>query len=157
MILGFTGTQRGQTARQRATVRYLFGELNLRVLHHGDCIGSDAQADQDARRVGAMIVLHPPEDPSKRAFCDYSLPHEARDPKPYLVRNADIAREGRDGLIAAPKEYSEVLRSGTWSTIRRARKLGRRIWIVWPDGTFREENPQQNTVADCIPKNWTGA
>ena len=141
MTLGFTGTQRGQTQRQRATVRGLFTELKVTELHHGDCIGSDAQADLDAKRVGANIVIHPPSDDKKRAFCDYSLPVVSREPKSYLERNRDIVDEGIDGLIATPKEASEVRRSGTWATVRYARSVGRRIWIVFPDGTFREEMP----------------
>jgi hypothetical protein len=139
VILGFTGTKRGQTQRQRAAVRYLFAELGVTELHHGDCIGSDAQADCDIyARTTARVVIHPPEDDKLRALC-HGKRTTILPARSYLERNMDIAKDGVDGLIATPKEFEEVQRSGTWSTIRRARKLGRHIWIVFPDGTFREE------------------
>jgi len=140
VILGFTGTSRGMTQRQRATVRYLFNELQLTVLHHGDCVGADAEADFVAHELSAKVIVHPPSDPKLRAYCEpRDLAPDAPRPKPYLARNKDIALRAVDGLVAAPKEMSEVLRSGTWSTVRYARKLGRRVWLVFPDGTFKEE------------------
>lgn len=42
---------------------------------------------------------------------------------PYLQRN-DALVEHADLLIAFPRTADEVLRSGTWSTVRRARKRG---------------------------------
>jgi len=38
-------------------------------------------------------------------------------------------------LWAIPGEFKEVLRSGTWSTIRYARKKGKKVLIIWPDGS----------------------
>ena len=67
------------------------------------------------------------------------------DPKPYLKRNHDIVAAGVDGLIAAPKDFvqpASLRGQGTWTTIGYARKAGRRIWIVWPDGTFKTEDPR---------------
>jgi hypothetical protein len=37
-------------------------------------------------------------------------------------------------LIATPKEVKEQLRSGTWATVRRARKVGIPIILITPDG-----------------------
>lgn len=140
MILGFTGTQKGMTQRQRATVRYLFSELNMEVLHHGDCVGADAQAHREAEAYEIDIVVHPPTDGVKRAFCQPRVNVTVLDPRPYLARNRDIIAAGTDGLIAAPRGHVEQPRgSGTWATVRYARKARRRIWIVFPDGTFKEE------------------
>jgi hypothetical protein len=55
--------------------------------------------------------------------------------KPYLVRNHEIVDDSQV-LIAAPKEFTEQLRSGTWATIRYARKIGRTVRIVFPDGSI---------------------
>jgi hypothetical protein len=52
---------------------------------------------------------------------------------PPLERNKHIVHNC-GWLIAAPKEDSETLRSGTWATIRYARKLRRPITIVFPNG-----------------------
>jgi hypothetical protein len=37
-------------------------------------------------------------------------------------------------LLAAPRTKTEEQRSGTWATIRYARKLGRQVCLLWPDG-----------------------
>lgn len=134
--LGFTGTQRGMAPRQLKAVRQML--YNVDVLHLGDCVGADAQAHEEALRFEIKLVGHPPDDPRKRANLEYD---ETWEPKPYLARNADIVDSGVDGIIAAPRGWTEEVRSGTWTTIRLARKEGRHIWIVRPDGTVREEAP----------------
>jgi predicted Rossmann fold nucleotide-binding protein DprA/Smf involved in DNA uptake len=48
-----------------------------------------------------------------------------------LERNKDIVSES-DFLIAAPDSKKERLRSGTWATVRHARKLGKRVMILEP-------------------------
>lgn len=135
MTLGFTGTQHGMTSRQLKAVRRLLYKCD--VLHLGDCIGADAQAHEEALHAGARTVGHPPTDSGKRAFLEYDEEHE---PKPFLKRDDDIVAEGVDGLIAAPHGFVEERRSGTWATVRRARKAKRCIWIVLPDGNVRKEN-----------------
>ncbi|MCR4301818.1 MAG: hypothetical protein NUV51_09425 [Sulfuricaulis sp.] len=105
-------------------------------LHLGDCVGADAEAHAEAVSLGIKIVGHPPSDTKARAFLSYA---EERKPRAYLLRNQDIAMEGVDGLIAAPKGWVEELRSGTWATVRYARKVRRRIWIVRPDGEVMVE------------------
>jgi hypothetical protein len=136
MRIGFTGTQRGMTVAQRFEfVDLLRGKAGW--LHHGDCVGADAGAHSLACDLGFLIALHPPESPSKRAWCrPAAVTHP---PKPYLDRNKDIVR-GTECLIAAPGEDQEQLRSGTWSTVRFARKLKRPIAIIYPDGHCAYEN-----------------
>lgn len=101
MTIGFTGTSSGMTPQQLATVRRLFSELRLTHLHHGDCVGADAQAHHLAREFSAYITVHPPSNDKLRAFC---LGGEGRKPVGYLTRNRHIVTEGIDGLIATPKE-----------------------------------------------------
>jgi hypothetical protein len=132
MRIGFTGTRLGMTVAQRMR----FADLLAGVageLHHGDCVGADTGAHSIACDLGLRIVIHPPDDPKLRAWCrpaDRTLA-----PKPYLQRNRDIVLD-TECLIAAPGEAVEQLRSGTWSTVRYARKLGRPIWIINPDGSL---------------------
>jgi hypothetical protein len=84
-----------------------------------------------------LTALHIPDNDSKRAFCrGAAITH---DPLPYLHRNRKIVDDCVLGLLATPSGR-EVLRSGTWSTIRYARGLGRRITIFWPDGSVTKEN-----------------
>lgn len=135
MIFGFTGTTKGMTPEQLASVQHLFARLH--VLHHGDAIGADSQAHSLAVDLYAYIVGHPGPDPARRAFraCDVTLL-----PKPFLKRNLDIVNAARDGVVAAPDGKIERFRgSGTWATIRYARRARRPLWIVWPDGTISQE------------------
>lgn len=136
MTLGFTGTKHGMTDVQLRRVLTLFHELPLTELHHGDCVGADAEAHTLARTQGALIILHPPTDVTRRAFCRDA--YEIREPSTYLTRNRHIVQEGIDGLIAAPREMStpaSLRGHGTWTTIGYARQAERKIWIVLPDGT----------------------
>lgn len=125
MIVGFTGTRRGMNPWQRYLLENALVSLEVTELHHGDCVGSDAQANVVVQYLGLRTVIHPPTDPKARAFCTYD---EAREPCPYLERNHQIVDE-TDILIAAP-EGPEVVRSGTWATIRYARKLNRHVVIL---------------------------
>jgi hypothetical protein len=131
-VIGFTGTQAGMKPAQRKTVRKLLWDV--RKLHLGDCVGADAETFEEAVALGIMTIGHPPSLGNRRAFCIFD---EERPMKPYLERNRELVDEAVDGLIAAPKEWVEVERSGTWATVRYARKLKRKIWIVLPDGTIR--------------------
>lgn len=140
--VGFTGTQAGMTSAQQVRLMQLLRGRQIEF-HHGDCIGSDAEAHEIARVCGARIIIHPPLNQAKRALC---LGGDVLAPKAYLTRNRDIVRAtGR--LIAAPKESCEELRSGTWMTVRFARTLGRPIWILWPDGACRVENAPEEIAA----------
>ncbi|HKZ40932.1 MAG TPA: hypothetical protein VJ044_08205 [Candidatus Hodarchaeales archaeon] len=127
--VGFTGTSKGMTDAQKFTVAWLLSK-SPKELHHGDCIGADKDAHELARTNLVRIVGHPPIKSSNRACCEFD---EKREPKPYLDRNHDIVDE-TEVLIACTDSTVEAIRSGTWSTIRYARRLGRIILIVYPDG-----------------------
>jgi hypothetical protein len=132
--IGFTGTQRGLTVRQHLSlVEVLLGLREQQEwMHNGDSIGADAEAARLWRNFDGKIWLHPPIETSKRAYIKADI--EQR-PYTYLTRNHHIV-ECAEGLIGCPKEPFEVLRSGTWATIRYARTLQRRLIIIYPDGTF---------------------
>jgi hypothetical protein len=144
--LGFTGTQRGMTFHQTLVIsNYLLGQELVQVwAHHGDCLGADHDFHRLIRqlrhpiapsRYVGRIHLHPPDVDTKRAFCDYD---RIEIPEPYLKRNHDIV-DACWLLIATPGESEEVLRSGTWATIRYAKKTGRLRWVINPDGTTNTE------------------
>ena len=132
MIIGFTGTRNGLTDLQRKSLGRLFREYyreNIQF-HHGDCVGADYEAGVAALATNYYVVIHPPILNKHRAF---SKKNEERTPASYMDRNLDIVRECHI-LIACPKENNEQLRSGTWSTIRKGIRLGKRVLIVFPDG-----------------------
>lgn len=128
--IGFTGTQAGMTREQLERVAELVVTIEGSEFHHGDCIGSDAEAAGLAKSAGYKIMGHPPENNAKRAF--FNSDEEAT-PLPYLVRNHVIVDE-TEILIAVPKSEIEKRRSGTWATVRYARDKSRKIIIVKPDG-----------------------
>lgn len=132
-VLGFTGTREGMTTAQYRQFGVLIATSPPEMFRHGDCVGSDAQAHGLVRTTRAVIHVHPPTSPAKRAFCDGDVIWL---PRPYIDRNHDIA-ERCDHLIATPKGPEE-LRSGTWATIRYARRIGRPVTIIWPDGSMEE-------------------
>lgn len=130
MQVGFTGTQRGMTEAQWST---LWGLLVVRApgdFHEGDCIGADEQAAKGARLAGFRIIGHPPINSSKRAFFPTD---EEWPPAEYLARNKTIVNRSQE-MIATPGDFEEQLRSGTWSTIRYARRVGCPCHVILPDG-----------------------
>lgn len=130
---GFTGTRSGMTEAQADVVRDILCARGVFVGHHGDCVGADAQFDEICRRLGIYRVAHPPTYKKLRAFCDAEF---VTVPKDYLARDRDIVEVTR-ALIAAPKEYRNVKRSGTWYTIRYARNRGKHVMIVFPNGVIQ--------------------
>ena len=144
MRLGFTGTQVGMTGPQALSTFDEVDALKPHEVDHGLCIGSDAQFHEMIRSYSpsVLIVGHPPTNTSKMAECDCD---RLWLPKPYLDRNRDIV-DASDALLATP-EGPEGLRSGTWSTVRYARKRGKPITIVWPDGSVTRENVPEPAAA----------
>src|SRR5262245_6074849 len=121
MIIGVTGSRIGPTDLQRISITVAVSQLCTfdAELHHGCCIGVDERMDIQANEIVNTIIGHPPIDnalTSDRAMglCDVTLPK-----KPYLERNHDIV-DSCNLLIAVPFTKVEILRSGTWATIRYA-------------------------------------
>lgn len=130
--VGFTGTQRGMTDSQKAKVeRYLVSlrKMGFRWLHHGDCIGADAEIHDLAKAMGFLTAGHPPINQTKRAFKQFDYEYMAA---PYLVRNHHIVDHSQV-VIATPKTSAEEIRSGTWTTVRYARKVGVPVYLVLPE------------------------
>ena len=141
MKLGFTGTRNGLTVKQAEALYEVFKKYEPTEFRHGDCVGADGEAADliDILCNGSCkIWMHPPTIPDHRAF-KVNLPNTTILPeKDYLPRDYDIV-DGSDRLIACPKGKKELVRSGTWTTVRYARKKKKQITIVYPDGTVKEE------------------
>jgi hypothetical protein len=137
--MGFTGTRSGMTRPQRESLYWTL--LGVRAVlagfHHGDCVGSDAQAHDVAMGLGLWVAVHPPSATTYRAYC---TGHMEMPPAPYIERDRAIVN-ATNGLIATPVGFGEERRSGTWATVRYARKMLRPVFIIWPDGTKTIEDP----------------
>jgi hypothetical protein len=96
-------------------------------MRNGVCIGSDYQATKLFEIILPLgeILNHPSNIPSKTQYVAGPIMHN---PLPPLERDRYIAgcMPGfrTDLLIATPAQDVEILRSGTWATVRYARKCG---------------------------------
>lgn len=120
--MGFTGTQKGMSDKQKRAFIAFVKENKPSEFHHGDCIGADSEAHDIVEHYSpnTKIIIHPPKDAKKRAF---KSGEEVLNERDYLDRNKDIV-DHTDILVATPKGKEE-LRSGTWSTIRYAKKVNK--------------------------------
>ena len=147
MIVGFTGTKQGMTRKQRAVLEEWLAARSGGVFLHGDCVGADAQAHKIAARCGFAITIYPPEKNKHRAFCRGAF--ETLPPMEYLVRDRLIAANC-DHLVAAPRTMAEEVRSGTWYTVRYARRLRKPVTIIWPNGSVVYDAPRPFVVESLV-------
>lgn len=136
--VGFSGTRYGLTGGQGyvldSILYVLFDSRGSVELHEGDCIGADEYAATSATSIGYRVVCHPPTNSLLRAHAPHN---ELLPPLPFLRRNRKIV-EDTDILLATPSDDLEVMRSGTWATIRHARKLERPRIVIGPYGNTIE-------------------
>lgn len=133
IILGFTGTRRGMSPAQKRVFFETVKLLDVQIFVHGDCIGADADAHEIVREISPDIRIEarPAGDGPNRAYKKADIVHASHAP---LSRNKKIV-ESVEQMIACPGEQSEILRSGTWSTIRYTKKLLKPLLIIYPNGT----------------------
>jgi hypothetical protein len=110
------------------------------VVHHGMCIGVDAEAHQlilrlrKDEKLKIDIIGHPSDMHTTTAKLTGFT--KVCQPKPPLDRNHDVV-ENSDILLAFPFEKEDVLRSGTWATVRYAKRCRVPILLVFPDGDMK--------------------
>lgn len=133
-VYGVTGSRKIQTQQQREHIReviYLYAIPGVDSLVHGCCVGVDrecamAAVDHDLKRIVALV---PPNrslvSDVARAASDEIV--EITDgPDGYKRRNQEIVNRS-DVLLAFPmypENHPLSRRSGTWQTIRMARRAG---------------------------------
>jgi hypothetical protein len=128
MKIGFTGSREGMSNKQKEQFVLLLQDMGMTEFHHGDCEGADAEAHDIVREFfpDVRIVVHPPFKSSKRA---YKNGDEIREPDDYLPRDERIVNETMF-LFGAPKSNTELKRSGTWYTIRYARRKDKQHTVL---------------------------
>lgn len=129
MIVGFTGTQGLMTANQHAHLHAHILSMEPEEFHHGGCVGADHTAHHLVHRVSPLtdLCVHWCNIKDKQANLKGEF--ESFDELPPLERNHKIV-DAVDVLLAAPLSDQEVLRSGTWATIRYAEKRGVRVIML---------------------------
>lgn len=136
MIIGFTGTRNGMSEKQKILFGNLIECLRIHIFHHGDCMGSDSDAHDIVAEYddSIPIFIHPPSDDKLRAFKNGIQLRE----KSYLERNKDIV-DVANVMLATPKDCVNIVRSGTWFTIRYAWRKNNPLIIILPNGEIRYE------------------
>ena len=135
--IGFTGNRHGLRIDQKDNIilllnHYISNSNNI-IVSHGDCVGADTIFHnlclnyKKTHSDKLMIHIYPPNNSALRANNKADI---VMDEAPYLERNLNIIKNSSI-LIACPiDKNNEELRSGTWSTIRKARKLNKIIHIL---------------------------
>jgi predicted Rossmann fold nucleotide-binding protein DprA/Smf involved in DNA uptake len=136
--LSFTGTRAGMTREQLLGLEALLHDIKPDEVHHGGCIGADEQFhDMVLQKTQARIYIHPCNLSTSYKF--HVLPQTRiviLSEKPSLSRNQDIVNCGH-AIVACPETRDEIIRSGTWSTVRYAKRINKPLVILYPDvGSF---------------------
>jgi hypothetical protein len=135
---GFTGTRDGMNNKQKEQIEKLLqNDVNkgkkITVIH-GDCVGADEDFHNICQSISEDIIIRiypgynkfENENNKLRANCKGDYIAKSR---PYLDRNRDIVNDC-DILIGCPKSNVEEQRSGTWYTIRYARKIEKQSIVI---------------------------
>lgn len=150
----FTGTQRGLTHAQYLALDNVIRDeilMSAVSIAHGGCLGADIEFHELLLqfRLGPQTTVYPSNIPKKSAFDNLQGVDKygvtIREPRDPLERNRYMIHRC-DRLLACPGEMEEVVRSGTWATVRHARRCHRRITFVWPNGTITHEGDQHDAV-----------
>jgi len=129
------------TMNQRTTFVKLVSKMKIEELHQGKCQGVDESAVEIVSKLFPKAVIHDYPSNDKAIIYETIYPVKSRrikhKRKPALKRNHDVV-DACDLLIACPHTKKEVLRSGTWATIRYAKKVNKKMIIINPNGDVIE-------------------
>jgi hypothetical protein len=133
-VMGFTGTRYGMTDLQKEALVQVVEKCT--EFHHGLCVGSDAEAHAIVREsTSAKIHGHPTHMKDLQADLECDVLHS---PKPPLDRDKVIVMRCKL-LVATPLTRKEERHSGTWYTVRQARRWGKPVILIYPDGVMVRE------------------
>jgi len=125
------------TPAQQARLTLFLVQYFPAAFVHGGATGSDTQAHKLA--VGflpeSFIAVHPASFDSEGWWRKNYPSAFVAQWEPPLKRNHKIV-DGSEHLLATPAGMHEERRSGTWATIRYARKQEKPITIIYPDGGY---------------------
>lgn len=135
------------TAEQKAALEHLLTQLQPAEIHHGDCVGADAECAEIAASLTPRpkIVAHPGKNANAD---DHGLLASSRHndevlaAKTHFARNrelVDLLVNPDDLLLAAPFDRQPVEFGGTAYTITYCQKRAKKVAIVWPDGHISED------------------
>jgi hypothetical protein len=131
--IGVTGTRHGLSIAQRKWFKDFLEHNSANVLHHGDCVGVDAEVATEFSNQGSYIIAHPGNSRDAwKAYCpvnDLILTWREN-----LERNKTLA-DCSSLMLCFPLTETESLQSGTWFTIRYIRKQEIPFFVITPSGS----------------------
>ena len=139
-VLGFTGTQRGLSPQQIFFVQMFVREFTRQcdllreaaLGRHGCCVGADEQFHRMGTFGNVPMITHPGHIPEKTSTSCSGVFHHL--PRNTLERNQLVVSRSW-ALLVCPSTDVEQVRSGTWATIRYARRVRKPHVQVNLDGT----------------------
>ncbi len=138
ITIGFTGTRKGMTEKQRLQMEGLLREyqedIGVELAVHGDCVGADEDFDRLCRGLGIERGIRPCMFENMRARCDEFGARSLAGPKHPMARNREIVAQANVMFACPPNSEPIKKGSGTWSTIGFSKKARRHLYIVLPDG-----------------------
>lgn len=161
VAIAVTATRQGLTLQQKHTLEKLLDilpraeTLTQFQVYHGAALGGDQQVAEIFHRRRAelgvsRIVAFPSDIPTQVSIRSLMLSDEKKEPAPPLARNATMVRDAWL-VLAFPARATEEVRSGTWATIRNARRWGLYHMIVWPNGACESFNvPSPESAPHCM-------
>ncbi len=141
LSIGFTGSRMGMSQPQDQVFRLLLQERvrNYRVKRfvHGGAVGADEQADRIAKEFRIPIVIRPASEDRYLYWREKNdgIARAIHSPEEPLDRNRQIVESVQE-MFATPRQMTEMLRSGTWMTIRHSRRQEVPLIIILPDGSL---------------------
>ncbi len=135
-VVGFTGSRDGMTIDQEESVFELLEQRKdkIRYVVHGGCVGADKQFHDMCIRLKIPVHIMPCNLKDTQAKCEKAA--KIYPERPPLSRNKKIV-VAASVILAAPAQRGEILRSGTWSTIRYAKNAKKKLAIIYSDGCIQ--------------------
>lgn len=134
MFVGITATRTLTEAGQRNITNALTAQAgDIETVIVGGAIGGDEFAGLAAHKLRLWVKVILPEDVKEADLNYHRYADEAEGRYPYRERNTRIVQQCSVlwAFPAYPEDDPRSKRSGTWMTVRIARKLGRpvRVWV----------------------------
>lgn len=138
--LGISGSRNGCSQVQYDAVWDFLRVASQKAYHTlntGCCLGVDELVTVLAYYDYKMkIIAFPPRVETYLSRITLDLADDAHDPEDYLIRNGNIVRNS-ELMLFVPKNFHDD-HSGTWSTMRYAGRLSKKMKIFWPSGEISE-------------------
>lgn len=136
--IGVSGTRKGWTDAQKDKFQaYCLITQSISILHHGDCVGVDAQACAFAQSLGIHTISHPPINEDHRAHTEGNA--IVLQAQKYMQRNRDIVHSV-EFMLFVPSDSEMRKTGGTWLTYHASDQMKMPLMLIWPNGVVEQRH-----------------